>query len=721
MLVLNGYFGELPDAEELQSIQNPEASIVFDRNEELLGKYYLQDRTPVAFSDLNPFLIHALIATEDRRFYEHHGIDLRSLLRVAIKSVLFQSRASGGGSTLSQQLAKNLFPRSEYTFLYYPVNKTKEFITAYRLENIYSKDQLLELYLNTVSFGSDVYGIQSAAQRYFSKRASELSAVESATLVGMLKATTSYNPILNPKASLNRRNMVFQQMRVAGYINDSALDSLEKQPLMTYYQPATFKSSSYFLAQIRKKLDAFINEYNRTHDQSLNINTSGLRIYTTLDKNLQKLAEKAVLNNMKKLQNTFDNHWKGDLWKTKASLFKREFNDVKHGRTSDQLSEKTKQYVFTYNGPLKKTWTVADSLKYYLSRLQAGFVAMEPGSGAIRTWVGGIGYRYFPYDHVSVQAKRQVGSVFKPIVFAAALEQGVSPCTYYKAKQVSYSVKEGKWKPSNSEEEYEGKYSMQGGLAASVNTVAVKVLEDAGLDNAVKLARAMGISSELPRVPSIALGTPSISLIEMVTAYSCFANNGRRIRPHTIERIEDHNGKVLYKYKDTSGGQVISSESARVMIHLLQAVVDEGTGRSLRTKYKLKNDLGGKTGTTQSNADGWFISVSPNLVTGAWVGGIYPSISFRDTRLGQGATMALPIIGEFYREMNRERRFARYTKPKFPALPDHLRKELDCDPFKENFKWIKNAFSSKDKNERKSKEKEGLLKKIGKLFKRKQP
>ncbi len=724
-MVLKGFFGPLPTEDELQNIQQLEASVVFDVNGKQLGKFYVQDRSAVEYANISSKLINGLIATEDQRFFEHQGIDLRSLGRVVVKSILLQKGSSGGGSTLTQQLVKNLFPRKNYKAFYYPINKMRELITAYNLEQIYSKEELLELYLNTVSFGEDVYGVESASKRYFNVSAKDLNQQQAAILVGMLKATTSYNPVRHPEASLKRRNLVLSQMVKQEMLTQAECDSLQNLPLETDYQKPRGKLAPYFLATIRKKAKAFLEEYNSEHDTDLLLRKSGIKIYTTLDANMQNYAEQAMRTHMEKLQALFDKHWNGTLWASNQNLLKKEINKIANGRSKEELNMAANKVVFDW--PTDKSVVISpiDSLKHHLAQLQAGFLAIQPSNGAIKAWVGGIDYSYYPYDHVAESAKRQVGSTFKPLVYATALENKVSPCTYFKAEQQAFEVKEGEWKTANDHGNYEGKYSMEGALEESVNTVAVNLLNKVGISTTIDQARKMGIRSAMPEVPSLALGVASISIQEMVAAYCTFVNGGYQVRPHAILRIEDKDGNILYEYKETTQARALSAKTAAQMTKLLEGVVDDGTGKSIRTRYKLTNPMGGKTGTTQGNADGWFMAITPKLVSGTWVGGIYPAIRFRDTSLGQGATMALPIWAKFYQQMNADKAFDYYTKSSFTSMPQSWGDELDCDPFKEEFnlrKWLfpnRKNKDKKDSKEEKSKEnKEGVLKKIGKWFKK---
>lgn len=723
-MVLKGFFGQLPNQEELQNINHLQASIVLDDKGNTLGKFYVQDRMAVPYNKISPKLIHALIATEDQRFFLHQGIDVRSLGRVIVKSLLLQKGNSGGGSTLTQQLVKNLYPRKNYGAFYYPINKTRELITAYRLEQLYAKTEILELYLNTVSFGEDVYGVESAAQRYFNTPCYLLNQQQAATLVGMLKATTTYNPVRHPEAAQKRRNVVLAQMVKQEYLTQQAFDSLKQLPLTTNYQKPNTRLAPYFLASIKKKVSLFLADYNKTHHTHLSIKKSGLKIYTTLNATMQAYAEQAMRQHMQKLQALFNRHWNGKLWEANAALLQKETAHIAHGRSKQQLATPVLRQVFNWPQPNTQNMSPLDSLKHHLAQLQAGFLALQPKDGAIKAWVGGINYTYYPYDHVAETAKRQVGSTFKPIVYATALENNISPCTYFKAEQQGYKVKEGEWKPANDHGNYQGKYSMEGALEESVNTVAVNLMAKVGIKTTMAQAKKMGIQTKLPAVPSLALGVGSIPMVEMAAAYASFVNDGFQIKPHAILRIEDAQGNVLYRYTPPAKQRALSAKTAAQMTRLLEGVVEEGTAQSIRTTYKLTNAMGGKTGTTQGNADGWFIAITPHLVAATWVGGIYPAVRFKSTALGQGATMALPIWAGFYQQLTNNQAFTSYTQAQFKPMPKSWENQLDCDPFKEEFNLLNWLFKNKKGSNNPTKttsqptKKEGFFKKMGKWFKK---
>ena len=691
----NGYFGHIPTSSELREIVHQETTEVLDTKGKIIGKFYIQDRNPVSFAEISEFIIQALIATEDRRFYEHEGVDPKSLARVFFKSIL-GGKNTGGGSTITQQLAKNLYPRQDVKYFYYPINKTKEIVIAKRLELEFSKEEIIELYLNTVSFGSNVYGIETAAKVYFEKMASELTLGESATLVGMLKATTSYHPVLHPMASVNRRNLVLLLMKNQNKITENEYQSAIQNPLVTS-ENWKEDNRSYFLTRVQKETIQLLNDYNKLNGSHLNLFTSGLKIKTTIDWELQRAAELAVHNQMKSLQKLFDSHWGDGLWKANSKLLNSQINKITNNRSKEELNHSKDMLVYTPDGSVKRNLSAIDSLKYYLQQLHAGFVSIDPGSGRILAWVGGINNQYFPYDHVNVAAKRQVGSTFKPIVYASALEAGIDPCKYYDAEKVAYDDEDGEWTPSNSDGNYEGVFTLEQALESSVNTVSVKIINDVGIANTILLANAMGIESKIPVVPSIALGTPSISLIEMVGAYSVFVNNGFYLPPYMIEEITDADEHIIYKYAPADARKAMSKKTAIEMTHFLKNVIENGTGSSMRTRFGVQNDMGGKTGTTQSNADGWFISITPNMVTGCWVGGAFPAISFRETSIGQGATMALPIVGNYFQEINKLDGYDYYTKARFAALPADIQAALDCDPFEEELNFFERLFGKRKK------------------------
>jgi penicillin-binding protein 1A len=708
LLVWVGVFGQLPDKDHLKKIQHPIASEVYSADSVLLGRYYLQDRSPVEAKEIPKSLKEALIATEDVRFYHHSGVDVKSLFRVLFKTILLQDEGSGGGSTLTQQLAKNLYPRKHYALLSMPINKIKEFIVASRLEDTYSKDEILVLYLNTIPFADNTYGVKTAAYRFFSKSVRELSVDESAVLVGMLKATHYYNPRLFPNRSIKRRNTVLSQMEKYGYLSSADKISFQSKPLGLHYNNTTYNAglAPYFRAHIKTELIEWCKEHSRPDGSPFNLYTDGLKIYTSIDSRMQQYAEEGMRSQMQSLQQRFERQLaksklnsiakqKLKLLPEYASLKEKGLNDAEIVK---RLSKPAKTKIFNWDGKEDAEMSVLDSLKHHLKFLQAGVLAVEPQTGYVKVWVGGIDFRYFQYDHVKESTKRQVGSTIKPLIYAAAIESGVSPCDYISARKTSYTNMEG-WTPENTDEEtYEKKYSMEGGLSGSVNTVSVKILEKTGISNAISLVRKMGITSKLPAVPSLALGTPSISVMEMVNAYAVLANHGVYRSPSYLISICDQHGEELETFKpDREGHRALSRESSDLMVHMMKTVVSEGTGSALRSKFGIANDIAGKTGTTQSNVDGWFIAVMPKLVIGAWVGSDDPQMHFNSTALGQGSVTALPIVGKFLAKANQDQTLKSVMWKRFDPLPDQLLARLDCKPSKSNKNLFERIFQPKKK------------------------
>ncbi len=707
-LVWAGVFGRLPDRKELASVENPAATEVFSRDSVLLGRYFIQERSTIRYEDIPKHVEDALLATEDVRFYDHHGIDIVSLFRVLVKSIILQNESAGGGSTITQQLAKNLYPRKSHGFLSLPVNKVKEMIVAWRLENVYDKKAILTLYLNTIPFADNTYGIDAAAQRFFSVRTNKLSLEQGAVLVGMLKATHLYNPRLFPERATQRRNVVFSQMAKYDLLEADRAEKLQKTPLKLKYKLITRHKglAPYFRSQLRRELLAWCEANKKENGEPYDLYTDGLKVYTTLDSRMQRYAEEAVKTQMAAVQKKFDNHWgQRDPWFKQPQVLKdgvrrsSRYQKLKEqGLTEKQIEAEMKKKVtmtiFTWKGEKEVKMSPIDSVKHYLRFLNAGFLAMDPETGGILAWVGGINHNYFEYDHVKLTTKRQVGSTFKPIVYAAALERGVEPCDFISAEKTTYTNIEDmdQWSPANNDGNYDLKYSMEGALAYSVNTVSVKVLEKAGIDNTIELARKMGISSPVPDVPSIALGVADISMIEMVSAYASFVNRGRTAQPYYITSITTKHGKVLARNETVEQSRALSERTAEMMVHMLKRTVNEGTAGKLRWEYGVYNDLGGKTGTTQSNADGWFIAVSPKLVVGSWVGADDPRVRFRSTNLGQGSSTALPLTAKFFQQLNRDAEFKEITKAKFPALSREARARLTCPLYKSDLNFWESIF-----------------------------
>ena len=724
-LVYIGTFGQLPDSNTLIKIKEPVASEVYSKDNKLLGRYYIENRSNVTFKEISPSLINALIATEDNRFYEHRGIDEWALLRVVVKTLLLVDHSSGGGSTLSQQIVKNIFGRKNYGPLTIPVSKIRESIIAYRLERLYSKEEILTLYLNTVPFGENTFGVELAAERFFSLRPNKLSVPQAATLVGMLKANNYYNPRTNPEHSLQRRNTVISQMAKYKYITTEQARKYTSEPLGLKYNYLVYNTGpgAYFRELIRPQLEDWCAENTKADGAPYNLYTDGLKIVTTIDFRMQRYAEMAMQEKMKELQATFEKHWDGkDPWgKNNAVVLramKRSERYRKMKESGKSASEITAAFkvpvnmkIFSWEGEKSVKISPIDSVKYTLKLLHCAFIAIEPNSGDIKAWIGGNDFRYFQYDNVI--APRQVGSTFKPIIYASALENGVPADKYYPNEKTTYSEYQD-WSPGNSNEEYGGYYSLEGALCKSVNTVSVQVLLDGGISEAVTLARKMGIKTDLPEVPSLALGSADIPLIQLAQAYACLDNLGKTVTPNYLIRIEDTNGKVLKKYiPDNEELEVMSPETAKIITHYLESVVNEGTGSEIRSLYKIEGPFAGKTGTTQNFADGWFMGFTPDLVTGCWVGGEEPAIHFRNIALGRGGYTALPVVGKFYNKLYHDPVFRDYKNHSFPALDETTLAQLDIPHFTETYKekgksnfWNLFSGDQKKREERKAERQE---------------
>jgi len=693
LVVYFGFLGKLPTSGQLEQIKKAQASEVFSADGKLLGKYYIENRSNVRFNEISPNVINALIATEDFRFYKHRGIDEIALLRVFVKTIIFRESGSGGGSTLSQQIAKNLYPRNDFGIFSMPVNKLRESIIAYRLEKIYTKEEILKLYLNTVPFGENTYGIDVASERFFHKKPIVLTVDEAAMLVGMLKANQSYNPRLHPHNSLERRNVVIKQMVKYNYLSKEEGKFYQSKPLSINYYNLSYDQgpAPYFVEMLRLQLNKWCREHKKKNGESYNLYTDGLRIQTTLNSSMQSYARNSVSVKMNSLQSVFESHWSGrDPWENNPSILERavlrseRYQIMKaHGKSKDEIhnafNQKREMEIFTWNGYQKVYITPMDSLKRYLRLLNAGFLAMDPQTGAIRAWVGGIDFRSFKYDHV--QSPRQVGSTFKPIVYLSALQQGMSPFEYYSNERKVYS-KYKNWSPRNSHDDYAGYYSMQGALAKSLNTIAVDILVSSGIQNTIHMAHDLGVNQELHAFPSLALGTASISLEEMVSTYSSILNGGIYHEPYYLVSIKDNNGKIIGNFgRKQSEKTSADKENCRIIIHMLESVIDSGTGNSIRRIYNIPGSFAGKTGTTQNQSDGWFIGMNSDLVTGCWVGAEDPGIHFRSITYGQGSYMALPVVGNFFDKLYKDpdftsMRYHNFAEPSYDTIM-----KLDMEPY----------------------------------------
>ncbi|MBK8554641.1 MAG: transglycosylase domain-containing protein [Lewinellaceae bacterium] len=695
-----GMFGEIPSKEDLRNLESANATEIYTMDSVLIGKYYIENRTTISLDKISPHVINALIATEDRRFFEHSGIDFTSWARVAY-GMLTRKESQGGGSTLSQQLAKNLYPRIRYKIpgISLLINKIRENFISMKLERIYTKEELLNLYLNTVPFGGDKFGISVASKHYFGLKAKDLSPEQAATLIGMLKASTYYNPIRNPENAKRRRNIVLGQMLRNGHLSQEEYEALLKKPIGAKRNtndgnndgPATY-FREYLRTDVMPKI---LKSHPKEDGTNYNLYTDGLRIYTSLNSKMQSYAEEAVQKHMLSLQGQFDTHWKNfksekpwgdDKWILDQIRRSDRWNTLKESGISDSLAllnfeQPVDMTIFNWEGKgMEKDTTMSpiDSVRYYFCLLNCGFMALDHKNGYVKAWVGGTNFKYFKFDHI--KSKRQVGSTFKPIVYASALQKGVKPCDYYPNEL----VKLGDWEPHNAGDEYGGYFSVAGALTRSINVVAAQLIEKAGIENTINLARKMGITSPIPREFGISLGAAEVSLFDMMKVYGTIANEGVRPDPVVVLKVTTRKGEIIYQYDDKTEQkhvQALTSKEASTMTHMMQNVIEHGTGSRFKRGYGLLGDFAGKTGTTQNQADGWFICFNPDLVTGAWVGAESPAVRFRSMALGQGASMALPIVGWFWNSVARDKKMGKLSQDKFPEPKEEEAEDFGCPGF----------------------------------------
>jgi penicillin-binding protein 1A len=660
LLVQAGVFGPVPDTVELSTIRHHEASAVYSSDGELMGTWFLQNRASIDLEEISPVFIDALLSIEDVRFHRHNGLDYRAMVRVLVKTILL-GRDSGGGSTITQQLAKNLYPRSTSSRAGLLVDKVRENIVARRLEEIYTKDEILELYLNTVSMGEETFGLEMAARRFFDTTPDRLALHEAATLAGVLRSPTLYNPRRFPDRSLLRRNVVIRQMQNYGMITPAVADSVVALPLDVRYNRITENDgpAPYFREHLRMEVQRILTTGPGLDGNTYNLYTDGLRIETTIDSRVQVAAEQAMATQMARLQASFDRQVAArPVFGKNDPQIIRHWQQTTHykslvaeGRSEQEISEVFHQplpmNVFTWEGDLDRELSPHDSIAHYLNFLNAGFLAMSPQNGSILAWAGGINHRYFQYDHV--KSRRQSGSAFKPVIYAAAMEQGMRPCDYQRSELTTYAAYND-WTPRNNNDEYGGYYSMQAALAHSVNTIAVDVLFETGIPNVQQTAARMGITSPVPAEPSIALGTAEVSLLELTSAYTTFANRGIPASPYYLKAIYNKDGDLIYDFANpnVTGTReyAIPPEAAAAMVGMLAKAVDEGTGQALRSRFGIRHALAGKTGTTQNYTDGWFVGMTPDMVFGTWVGGWSPRMRFTGGA-GYASQTALPIAGYF--------------------------------------------------------------------------
>ena len=702
-----GLLGYMPSFEKLENPDSNVATEIISSDGEVLGKFYAENRVPVKFEDLSPHLVNALVATEDERFYEHSGIDARGTLR----AVVMLGR-DGGASTITQQLAKNLFHGSDGSknIIMRIIQKIKEWVIAVRLERQYTKKEILAMYLNEVDFVNHAIGINSAAKTYFNKNQKDLTIEESAVIIGMLTNPSRYNPNRFLERSTTRRNVVLGQLVRNNIINEKQFDSLKAVPIVLDFKPESHNdgNATYFREYLRDYMKKWVKDHPKEDGTEYDIYRDGLKIYVTIDSKMQQYAEEAVEQHLTILQKKFFDLSKGKKNAPFINISNEETDRIlkrgmksserwrvmkEEGKSEEEIIKsfdvKRKMKVFSWKGEKDTLMTPLDSIRYYKHFLQTGMMAMEPQTGHVKVWVGGINQKYFQYDHVG-QGARQVGSTFKPFVYATAIEQlGMSPCD--SIIDGPFTMPKGKWgisaawSPTNSDGKYKGMVTLSEGLANSLNPVSAKLMDRIGPKAVINMARDLGVTSEIPEQPAIALGAVDITVEQMVGAFSTYANKGVYIKPTFITRIEDKNGIVLEQIIPESK-DVMNQDVAYAIIKLLEGVTQSGTGRRLRWggvsgltqyDYKFSNPIAGKTGTSQNNSDGWFMGMVPNLATGIWVGNEDRSAHFRQTQFGQGACMALPIWGLFMDKCYKDKDLS-VSKEAFER-PKDLSIRVDCN------------------------------------------
>lgn len=692
--VAKGVFGTMPTFDELENPRTNLATEIISADGKVLGTYYIENRSNVRYSELSHYMPEALISIEDERFTEHSGIDERALFRVAFG--VLTGNKKGGGSTITQQLAKNLFPRGEN--LSKPklvLRKFQEWITATKLEHNYSKEEIIAMYLNTVAFGHNAFGIRSAASTFFDKKPSEMNIEECALMAGVVNAPTRFSPVRNPNNALNRRNLVLKKMAENGYITDAECDSISQIPIdMSHFSIRDHNSgqATYFREFLRGELNDWAKNTTRADGQPYNIYRDGLRIYTTIDSRMQRYAEEAVREFMGgELQPMFYKHWKGQKNAPFSNVTADEIDHILEtsmkrsdryrilknaGMPMDSIKAEfdrpVPMTIFSWDGPIDTVMSPMDSIRYYKWFLQASLISIESHTGHVKAYVGGLDYRFFKYDHVT-QARRQVGSTFKPFLYSLAMQEGeYTPCTKIPNIQYNIQLEDGKvWSPGNSGGRVGEEITLKYALAQSNNWISAYLMNQFGPNAVIAQARRMGVESPIDAVPAICLGVCDLKLIEMVGAMSTFANQGVYIKPMFITRIEDKNGNVIQRFSPEES-EAMSELTAYKMIELMKGVVQSGTGIRLRSLYGFNNPIAGKTGTTQKNSDGYFMGITPDLTTGVWVGAEDRSVHFRSTKLGQGSHTALPIWALYMKKVYADKNLGiskgDFTKPNIPGV-----------------------------------------------------
>ena len=737
LIALVWAFADIPSFEELENPDSKLATQVIAEDGEILTTFHIENRSFVTFDELSQNLVNAAIATEDVRFHNHSGIDFKSLGRVAVKTLLGGDSSQGGGSTITQQLAKTLYPREDVSSRIPGVSimkmvwiKLKEWVTAVKLERSYTKDEIMNMYMNAIFFGSNAYGIKAASQTFFAKAPSELTVEEAATLVGMVNKPTRYNPALNPDKSLVRRNFVISQMEKAGFISKEMCDSIQQIPITLSYQIQDHNAGlgPYFRDMLRRTMNAkepkrssyaqyedyvvdslqwadnafygWLNKNTKADGSKYNLDKDGLRIYTTINYKMQKYAEEAVAEHLgKDLQKSFwrDLRWKknkpfsNDIdpkmidqlmkqarrWSDRYRI--RKANGASEAQIRKSFTEPVKMRVFSWDkqGYVDTLMTPDDSIKYYKSHLRAAFMAIEPHTGHIKAYVGGPNYRYFKYDNVR-QGKRQVGSTIKPFLYTLAMQEGMTPCDKVVNVPQTFLVNDTTWTPkSTDKDEWIGQtVTLKWGLTKSSNNISAYLMKQYGPHAMADMMRKMGVGSYIDETYSLCVGSADISVYEMVAAYNTFPSKGVYVTPIFVTRIEDNMGNVIGEFNNTKR-EAIGEHTAYLMANLMQGVVNSGTGVRLRAKYGLKGEIAGKTGTTNDQSDGWFIGYTPSLTAGVWVGAEDRQVHFESLALGGGSNMALPIWGLFMQKVLKDGTLGVSENDRF--VPSGVKLELNCD------------------------------------------
>ncbi|MDD6052220.1 MAG: transglycosylase domain-containing protein [Bacteroidales bacterium] len=729
-------FADIPSFEELEDPDTKLATQIIAEDGEILTTFHIENRSFASYDELSPYLVQAAVATEDKRFYKHSGIDIQALGRVAVKTILMSDSSQGGGSTITQQLAKTLYPRADVRSRIPGLSKIrmvfikfKEWITAVKLERNYTKDEIVDMYLNSVFFGSNAYGIKAASNTFFAKAPADLTVEEAATLIGMVNKPTRYNPALNPEQSLNRRNFVLKQMQKSGYLSKAELDSVSRLPIVIEYEIQDHNAghAPYFREMLRRYMNAQAPkrsqyqypedfsadsllwaddglygwlEKNRKPDGSkYNLDRDGLRIYTTINYKMQKYAEEAMAEHLASLQKSFWNDLKykknrpfaNDVdQQTTERLMKqarrwseryrvRKLAGMSDSEIMKTFDEPVQMRVFTWDkrGYIDTLMTPNDSIRYYKSFLRSSFVAMEPETGFVKAYVGGPNFRHFKYDNV-MQGKRQVGSTIKPFLYTLAMQEGMSPCDETVCVPQTFIVGEDTWTPrSTDKDEWIGKkVTLKWGLTKSSNNISAYLMKQFGPHAMADMMRKMGIKSHIDEVPSLCVGPADLSLYEMVAAYNTYPSRGVYVSPIFVTRIEDKQGNVISEFNNHKR-EAISENTAYLMANLMQGVINQGTGSRIRSVYRISGQVAGKTGTTNDNSDGWFIGYTPSITAGIWTGGEDRQIHFESLALGGGSNMALPIWGIWMKKILADGTLGISENDVFVA-PAGVNVNLDC-------------------------------------------